>query len=213
MGRNDQEIRNVIARCIIDSELPREISLDNENVLKLVEYQKHHSLVFVDKLLFRVTPAKDNCLLEFQREYEHFLPKSEEPSDKWIKLPLQDIDEIVSLKESIVNIIQYELKRTHGEAFGCCSKYVQCSDSRRCIHEDFLFSLCCQYRLNLLEGKIFYGKNAEPLTSEDEELLEGKKIDYPAPATTSVTFKKAPKAKKMGHEAMSLFGGSVREEE
>jgi hypothetical protein len=39
-----------------------------------------------------------------------------------------------------------------------------------------------------------------------------KKIGYPAPTTTSVTVKKAPKTKKKGHEAMSLFGVDVREE-
>lgn len=36
-----------------------------------------------------------------------------------------------------------------------------------------------------------------------EELLQGKKIDYPAPASTSTTFKKAPKAKGKAHEQES----------
>jgi len=37
-------------------------------------------------------------------------------------------------------------------------------------------------------------------------LAGNNEIDYPAPMSTSRTFKKAPKAKKRGHEAMDLFG-------
>jgi hypothetical protein len=33
----------------------------------------------------------------------------------------------------------------------------------------------------------------------------GKKIDYPAPISTSRTFKKAPKAKEKGHEQKEFF--------
>ena len=40
--------------------------------------------------------------------------------------------------------------------FGCCSKYKQCSDAGKCIHEDLLYSSACEYRRNLEAGKIFY---------------------------------------------------------
>jgi site-specific DNA-methyltransferase (adenine-specific) len=38
-----------------------------------------------------------------------------------------------------------------------------------------------------------------------EELLNGKRIDYPAPMSTSRTFKKAPQAKTNEHEQQDLF--------
>ena len=44
-------------------------------------------------------------------------------------------------------------------AFGCCDKYVACSDAKHCLHEDLVYSTACQYRSNLEQGKIFYGKN------------------------------------------------------
>lgn len=44
-------------------------------------------------------------------------------------------------------------------AFGCCSRYVECSDAMKCIHPDASLSFSCQYRQNLLKGRIFYGKN------------------------------------------------------
>ena len=43
--------------------------------------------------------------------------------------------------------------------FGCCSRFVECSDARKCVHENKLFSMACHYRHNLDNGRIFYGKN------------------------------------------------------
>ena len=43
--------------------------------------------------------------------------------------------------------------------FGCCSRYEKCSDLKKCIHENLLYSKACAYRSNLEKGRIFYGKN------------------------------------------------------
>lgn len=45
------------------------------------------------------------------------------------------------------------------ETFGCCSKYLECSNQRKCIHDDLLYSKACSYRSNLEKGNIFYGIN------------------------------------------------------
>lgn len=42
--------------------------------------------------------------------------------------------------------------------FGCCAKYVECSDALCCL-ENPEYSKFCFYRQNLESGKIFYGKN------------------------------------------------------
>ncbi|MGN0482809.1 MAG: exonuclease domain-containing protein [Lachnospiraceae bacterium] len=41
--------------------------------------------------------------------------------------------------------------------FGCCGLYVECSDARKCLHQNKLYSTGCSYRKNLENGKIFYG--------------------------------------------------------
>ncbi len=46
------------------------------------------------------------------------------------------------------------------EIFGCCSSYVECSDALKCLHEDDVIYRGCQYKINLFQGRIFYGKNA-----------------------------------------------------
>lgn len=45
-------------------------------------------------------------------------------------------------------------------SFGCCNRFMECSDAKRCVHENKLYSMGCKYRkLNLDQGRIFYGKN------------------------------------------------------
>lgn len=43
--------------------------------------------------------------------------------------------------------------------FGCCSRFNECSDYKKCVHKNKLFAYGCLYRRNLESGKIFYGKN------------------------------------------------------
>lgn len=57
------------------------------------------------------------------------------------------------------NVDSYILNNYKAEPFGCCSRYVACSDNKKCIHPDVLHSKGCEYRKNLEAGKIFYGKN------------------------------------------------------
>lgn len=45
------------------------------------------------------------------------------------------------------------------EAFGCCHRFIECSDAKACLHPDELHAKGCMYKTNLDEGRIFYGKN------------------------------------------------------
>ncbi|MCQ2535356.1 MAG: 3'-5' exonuclease [Lachnospiraceae bacterium] len=61
--------------------------------------------------------------------------------------------------ESFLNtLLDYSFKnyKTSAKPFGCCSKYKQCSDARRCLHCNLLYATACQYRKNLEAGKIYY---------------------------------------------------------
>lgn len=45
--------------------------------------------------------------------------------------------------------------------FGCCSRYNECSNARKCIHPDQMYATACDYRKNLESGKVFYGTAAQ----------------------------------------------------
>lgn len=53
-------------------------------------------------------------------------------------------------------LANYESKAS---SFGCCSHFIECSDAKKCVHENKLYSKACIYRSHLDDGRIFYGKN------------------------------------------------------
>lgn len=70
------------------------------------------------------------------------------------------IDCIEECKEYLKAVFAWELKHfMPAYTFGCCSKYEQCSDERKCLHANPMYSRGCAYRYNLEAGRIFYGKN------------------------------------------------------
>jgi len=48
---------------------------------------------------------------------------------------------------------------TKEPVFGCCDRYVECSDAKKCLHKNPMYATACAYRKNLEAGRIFYGKN------------------------------------------------------
>lgn len=66
-----------------------------------------------------------------------------------------------ALSEFVKCHIEYRIEHYSSKAstFGCCSKFIQCSDARKCLHENRLYSKACSYRIHLDAGEIFYGKN------------------------------------------------------
>ena len=42
---------------------------------------------------------------------------------------------------------------------GCCGRFNDCSDLKKCVHENTFYARACYYRKNLDSGRIFYGKN------------------------------------------------------
>ena len=66
----------------------------------------------------------------------------------------EDVLKYIPILRTILTRLQYQYS-----TFACCSRFKACSDARSCIHPDVKFALGCQYRRNLMEGKIFYGKN------------------------------------------------------
>lgn len=77
----------------------------------------------------------------------------------YTKLPLKSFDQIVeNYKNMLQEVLRTIIERGNKE-FDCCSRYVDCSNARRCIHPDPSFGMKCGYRRNLRENRVFYGAN------------------------------------------------------
>ncbi len=49
--------------------------------------------------------------------------------------------------------------KSAAEIFGCCSRYLECSNEKLCVHPDKERARGCMYKINLDDGRIFYGEN------------------------------------------------------
>lgn len=59
----------------------------------------------------------------------------------------------------IIDLVRYRIKTfvSAADSFGCCSRFNECSDAKKCIHPNRLYSTACTYRRHLEAGEIFYG--------------------------------------------------------
>ncbi len=81
--------------------------------------------------------------------------------DLYIRISINDINEIDLLEDVIKELFinQFLQYMNTEESFGCCSKYIECSDCKECVQKDIRLRFSCLYKKNLDSGKIFYGKN------------------------------------------------------
>ena len=65
------------------------------------------------------------------------------------------------LVQYIMRITDYcvENYESKSPSFGCCDRYLECSDVKHCVLENKLYSKACKYRSNLESGRVFYGRN------------------------------------------------------
>ena len=82
---------------------------------------------------------------------------TKEKKDAWSKGEKINFQDIKNSKQ----LLDKEITKLFSfETLGCCSRYVECSDAKTCLHPDFLYaSGACMYKKNLDAGRIFYGKN------------------------------------------------------
>lgn len=72
----------------------------------------------------------------------------------FVRVDLDDFVDKLNELDKLLNKIF--ISSVSFETFGCCSRYKKCSEERKCIHDDLLYSSACMYRKNLENGKIFY---------------------------------------------------------
>lgn len=78
----------------------------------------------------------------------------------WVKvrIPLELSTNLIDLLKECVDysVRNYISKATR---FGCCSRFNECSDAKKCVHPNKLYACACYYKSNLDRGRIFYGVN------------------------------------------------------
>ena len=74
----------------------------------------------------------------------------------WLHVDITSPDQLSYIEDVICQSYDDSPLR---DSFGCCSRYIQCSDAGKCLHPDLQYAKACLYRKNLEAGRIFYGIN------------------------------------------------------
>lgn len=114
-----------------------------------------------NNLVVKIIQKKDLFYVQFKEKYSPTF------HDQTIELLKDGTGQITATsKEQLSHLLGQAceiaieiISEYSGETFGCCSRYLTCSDERKCVHPDRLFSRACSYRKNLENGRVFFGKN------------------------------------------------------
>ena len=153
------QIIQAICQCITDS--GKDVSkVTYDNDVRAYSVVSIYGLKYIrvkwgKKIKFITIPDHMNYVLKLFQ-----LPETATISDGWIRIPISGEIDIIALSKLLCEIYDYCYTKAAGESFGCCSRYLECSDNKACIQESEQWSKGCAYRQNLINGKIFYGANS-----------------------------------------------------
>lgn len=86
-------------------------------------------------------------------------PKKQAASEpKYVRLLVDEEHPLSSYADFLIAVAGATVNR-YPKEWDCCSRYLECSDAKTCVHPDKTFALGCGYRKILNSGRIFYGKN------------------------------------------------------
>lgn len=132
------------------------------------EIEIHHgksysSVKFRNLVAFRLRLRGKSPYLEIPEESKH-LVASAFPADcqksvagGFYRIGLKN-KSIYNCESILVSILKDTIDRLPKD-WDCCSRYLECSNAKKCIHPDPSFALGCGYRKILSSGTIYYGEN------------------------------------------------------
>lgn len=140
---------------------------DKDKKIEIKENKNSISFLTFNNVLIHFYPKKtkttidirflnNNQLSNIKEKFQNVRYKA---GDLYIFIDIVNINEINLLKQEILEIHKYLFLNESVDFFGCCSRYLECSDNKKCLCTDIIFRLGCLYKKNLESNKIFYGKN------------------------------------------------------
>ena len=113
--------------------------------------------------VMRIRETRQEMKIEIKTEYLKLFDLENEATFRksdlnWGKIP-GNFHIIAKIVDNIEVVFEQCYLDGPVEIFGCCSRYVQCSDNKGCVHPDKRVARGCMYKSNLDKGRIFYGTN------------------------------------------------------
>lgn len=123
--------------------------------------------------VFEFQPAKtsnDSGKLKVSSDLLALFDKKEQSGERtdFVALAVNTLEEQERLITALKEEKRYLFRNLITDTFACCNDFRRCSEAGTCIHQDDRFYNGCAYRLNLEQGKIFYGSKRTIKVSEEQ---------------------------------------------
>lgn len=147
-------IYNEIEKILVNNNRP----IDE---LFIKNYSNYSSIYISTSVAFRIKLGKKKYI-SVKSKYEDFIDDSVITSkikseQDWVRIEIVYEYDIFKISNVILEV--YDTIFEAIEHFGCCHRFIECSDKLECIHPDKKRAKGCGYRENLEAGRVFYGKN------------------------------------------------------
>lgn len=134
---------------------PREVKIKHGKLYSSVWY----SSILAFRLKLRKGTRYIEVPLDSRAAVQDIGPmdRQKEMSDGFWRVRLGN--EPVSIHADALAIVLQDAIDRLPKEWDCCSRYMECSNAKRCVHPDPTLALKCGYRKILASGKIYYGEN------------------------------------------------------
>lgn len=149
-----------ILKCISEKGYPTDVIR-----LKPLAQGNTINVMVLEKIMCKIAKKQDDlfvlCRLRFQREANdsHLFFEPDKTLANFIRIPLNSMQTISSFTEVLLAAYKSAYRENADVSFGCCSRFIECSDARKCTNPNRIFALGCAYKDNLENGRVFYGRN------------------------------------------------------
>lgn len=158
----------------------KESNYYTEERLELRPYANHQTIRMCETAVIRIVQLKSRASmrLEVAKRFLKFFKIEDEikirkPDPPWVKIPF-DATIVKKVLENAKTIFEECYKEGAVESYGCCSRYVECSNNNKCVHPDIREARGCIYKHNLERGRIFYGDNCNVNGNKNERSNQAK---------------------------------------
>ncbi len=163
LNTNSPTIESVyqeIANCLMASGIPAD-------VLKLKPLQQSGtaSVLALEKIMCKIAVKQQLAYLQVRLRFEKQAEaaglafEADRSLENYIRIPISDEQPVSAMKYILQEAFKMAYRENADTSFGCCSRFIECSDARKCTNPKPLFALGCAYKDNLENGRIFYGQH------------------------------------------------------
>jgi len=157
-GERHYNIKDVIMDIISDEENAK------DNTKLTLNKNGEMAIHMFDTIAMYVYAGKRVTRFSIRQEYywkidELINTEPEKLRGEWSIMALDSIQSLHFYSGLINAIYEYEKMRSSGNLFSCCSKHEACSDAMQCVSPYPELKSACSYRIKLLKGIVYYGKN------------------------------------------------------